>query len=69
MIVEFGHFALMLAFSVALVQTALPLWGAWRRDARLMAVADPAALLQFLLIGIAFAALTYACLLYTSRCV
>jgi cytochrome c-type biogenesis protein CcmF len=60
MIVEFGHFALMLAFSVALVQTALPLWGAWRRDARLMAVADPAALLQFLLIGIAFAALTYA---------
>ncbi len=60
MIVEFGHFALVLAFSVALVQTALPLWGAWRRDARLMAVADPAALLQFLLIGIAFAALTYA---------
>ncbi|MBH1973458.1 MAG: heme lyase CcmF/NrfE family subunit [Rhodobacteraceae bacterium] len=60
MIVEFGHFALVLAFAVALVQTVLPLWGAYRRDARLMAVADPAALVQFLLIGVAFAALTYA---------
>jgi len=60
MIVEFGHFTLILAFMVALVQTVLPLWGAYRRDARLMAVADPAAVIQFLLIAASFAALTYA---------
>lgn len=60
MIVEFGHFTLVLAFAVAIVQTVLPLWGAWRRDARMMAVADPAAVMQFLLIGMSFAALTYA---------
>ncbi|KAF0171710.1 MAG: cytochrome c-type bioproteinis protein CcmF [Rhodobacteraceae bacterium] len=60
MIVEFGHFTLILAFMVALVQTVLPLWGAHKRDARLMAVADPAAVIQFLLIAASFAALTYA---------
>ncbi|MDB5665103.1 heme lyase CcmF/NrfE family subunit [Cypionkella sp.] len=59
MIIEFGHFTLVLAFMVALVQSTLPLWGAYRRDARLMAVADPAAVVQFLLIGASFAALTY----------
>jgi cytochrome c-type biogenesis protein CcmF len=60
MIVEFGHFTLVLAFMVALVQTVLPLWGAYRRDTRLMAVADPAAVIQLLLIATSFAALTYA---------
>ncbi len=60
MIVELGHFTLVLAFMVALVQMSLPLWGAYRRDARLMAVADPAAVIQFLLIAVSFAALTYA---------
>lgn len=59
MIIEFGHFTLVLAFMVALVQSSLPLWGAYRRDARLMAVADPAAVIQFLLIATSFAALTY----------
>ena len=60
MIVELGHFTLVLAFMVALVQMSLPLWGAYRRDARLIAVADPAAVIQFLLIAVSFAALTYA---------
>ena len=60
MIVELGHFTLVLAFMVALVQMSFPLWGAYRRDARLMAVADPAAVIQFLLIAVSFAALTYA---------
>ena len=59
-IVELGHFTLVLAFMVALVQMSFPLWGAYRRDARLMAVADPAAVIQFLLIAVSFAALTYA---------
>ena len=37
MIPELGHFALILALLVALVQGALPLIGAQRRDAALMA--------------------------------
>ena len=60
MIVELGHFALVLAFGVALVQTVVPMWGAYRRNAALMAVAEPAAILQFVLVLASFAALTYA---------
>lgn len=60
MIVELGHFALILAFATALVQMALPLAGAHLRRADWMAAAQPAATAQFLLIAFAFAALTYA---------
>lgn len=60
MIVELGHFALILAFAVALVQSVVPLWGAHRRNAALMAVAEPAAIIQFILVLASFAALTYA---------
>ncbi|MGR3501405.1 heme lyase CcmF/NrfE family subunit [Pseudaestuariivita sp.] len=60
MITELGHFALILAFVVAIVQTVVPLVGAQKRWAGWMAVAEPAATLQFLLTGFAFAALTYA---------
>ncbi len=59
MIIELGHFALILAFMVAIVQTILPLWGAYTRDGRMMAVAGPAALVQAGLIALSFAALTY----------
>src|SRR5262245_19972457 len=60
MIVEIGHFALLLALAVALVQTAVPAWGAQTRDVRLMQVAEPAAFAQLGLIALAFAGLTYA---------
>jgi cytochrome c-type biogenesis protein CcmF len=60
MIVELGHFALILALAVAVLQGTLPLIGAARGDRRLMALAAPAANAQFLLIALAFAALTYA---------
>jgi cytochrome c-type biogenesis protein CcmF len=60
MIVEIGHYALVLALALALVQGILPLAGALRGDAPLMAIARPAAVVQFLLIGLSFAALTYA---------
>ncbi|MEJ5233227.1 MAG: heme lyase CcmF/NrfE family subunit [Geminicoccaceae bacterium] len=59
MIAELGHFALVLAFAVAIVQGTLPLLGAARRDAALVAVAPPAALVQLLLISIAFGALVH----------
>jgi cytochrome c-type biogenesis protein CcmF len=60
MTVEIGHFALVLSLAVATVQFALPLAGARRGDLVLMRLADRAALLQFLLVGIAFGCLTAA---------
>ncbi len=60
MITEIGHFALVLALMVAALQTVLPAWGAAKRDARLMGVAEPAAMAQLLLLILAFAALTHA---------
>ena len=60
MIIELGHFALILAFAVAIVQATIPLIGAAQNRAAWMAVAEPAATTQFLLIGFSFAALTYA---------
>jgi len=60
MIVELGHFALVLAAVVALVQATVPLIGAHYRWSGWMAVAGPAATAQFLLCAASFAALTYA---------
>ncbi|HEX4767615.1 MAG TPA: heme lyase CcmF/NrfE family subunit [Lichenihabitans sp.] len=60
MIVETGHYALVLALALALVQSVLPLWGAVRRSPALMATAVPSALAQFGFVAYSFAALTYA---------
>src|SRR4051812_21283462 len=60
MIVETGHYALALALAVALLQSVLPLWGTRSGDSELTSIAVPAAITQFLLLGYAFAALTYA---------
>ncbi|MEO1140685.1 MAG: cytochrome c biogenesis protein CcsA, partial [Pseudomonadota bacterium] len=60
MITELGHFALILAFFVACFQAVVPLVGAHNRWAGWMAVAEPAATLQFLLTAVSFAALTWA---------
>ena len=60
MIVEVGHYALVLALAIALMQTILPFWGARARDARLMALARPTALTQFAFVALSYAALTYA---------
>ena len=60
MIVELGHFALVLALAVALIQASLPMIGAQKRWSSWMAVGEPAATAQFLLIAVAFGALTYA---------
>ncbi|MFZ5751286.1 MAG: heme lyase CcmF/NrfE family subunit [Pseudomonadota bacterium] len=60
MFVELGHFALVLAFAVALVQSVIPLVGAQTGRYRWMEVAGPAAIAQFLLTAFSFAALTWA---------
>ncbi|MBS0268884.1 MAG: heme lyase CcmF/NrfE family subunit [Proteobacteria bacterium] len=60
MFVEFGHFALILALLVAVVQVIVPAIGASIKDERMMRVADPAAVSQLFLIAIAFFALMHA---------
>jgi len=60
MITELGHFSLILAFCVAIIQAVVPLVGAHRRWPGWMAVAEPAATAQFLLTAVAFASVTYA---------
>ncbi|ASP21409.1 cytochrome c-type biogenesis protein CcmF [Antarctobacter heliothermus] len=60
MITELGHFALILAFLVSIVQMVMPMVGAHKRWPGWMAVGEPAATLQFLLVAVSFAALTYS---------
>ena len=60
MITELGHFSLILAFLVAIVQAVVPMIGAQRRNAAWMAVAEPAAAAQFFLTLAAFGALMWA---------
>ncbi len=57
MLPEIGHLALILALALAMLQAVLPLLGAALGDARMMAVARPAALGQF-----GFLALSFLCL-------
>jgi cytochrome c-type biogenesis protein CcmF len=60
MIPELGHFSLILALLLALVQGILPLMGAARNNPAWMAVAKPAARAQFLFVAIAFGCLAYS---------
>ncbi len=60
MIPEIGHFALILALLVALLQGSLPMLGAARGRADWMALARPTAVLQLVLVLIAFLALMQA---------
>ena len=60
MIIELGHFALILAFLVSVAQMTIPMIGAAKGWADWMRVAVPAALLQFLLTFAAFLALAHA---------
>ena len=60
MIGEIGHFCLIIALMLALVQAVLPLAGAARNVPAWMAVAQPAAQGQFLFIAIAYGLLTSA---------
>ena len=58
MLAELGHFALILALLVALVQATLPLLGAWRHNASWLSLARPTAFAHFGLAALSFAALT-----------
>jgi cytochrome c-type biogenesis protein CcmF len=57
MISELGHYALVLALCLALVQSCVPMLGARRNDPILMSVAPSTAIAQFAFVTISFAAL------------
>jgi len=60
MIPEIGHYALILALCVAVVQGTIPIYGAAVGNSSFMSVAKPAARGQFLLVLLAFCCLGYA---------
>ncbi|WP_417797694.1 heme lyase CcmF/NrfE family subunit [Terasakiella pusilla] len=60
MIVEIGHFALILSLFVAIVQGVVPLGASAVNNRRWMGIAGPASIAQFLLLCVSFAALTHA---------
>lgn len=60
MIAELGHYALVLALAVTIVQSVIPFWGARKGDEVLMASGTTSAIAGFLALSISFAALTYA---------
>ena len=57
MIAEIGHYALVLALALALVQSTVPMVGARLHDSVLMNVARSTALAQLLFVGLSFLAL------------
>ncbi|MBN8956755.1 MAG: heme lyase CcmF/NrfE family subunit [Rhizobiales bacterium] len=58
MIPEIGHYALVLALALAVIQIVVPAWGVRTHDAVLIGVAEATAPAQFLFVALAFAALT-----------
>lgn len=60
MIPELGHFSLILALSIAILLSVLPLLGAHRGIVTWIAFARPAAVAQLCLIGFAYLCLTWA---------
>jgi cytochrome c-type biogenesis protein CcmF len=60
MIPEIGHFALILALCLAIIQAFVPLLGIYKRNAAWVSVAQPATMGQLLFITISFICLTYA---------
>jgi cytochrome c-type biogenesis protein CcmF len=58
MIAELGHYALVLALALALIQSVVPIIGVRTRDPALTAIAGPTALAQFVFVAASFAALT-----------
>ena len=57
MIPELGHYALVLALALGLIQSVAPIVGAQTRDTALMRLASSTAVAQFVLIAFSFAAL------------
>ncbi len=57
MIPELGHYALVLALALGLIQSVVPIIGARKHDDALMRLASSTALMQFAFVALSFAAL------------
>ncbi len=57
MLAEWGHYALILALALAVLQVAIPLWGCWRQHVLYMSMARALAYAQCVFISIAFVSL------------
>ncbi|UIK06612.1 heme lyase CcmF/NrfE family subunit [Neorhizobium galegae] len=60
MIIEIGHYALVLALATALIVSVLPVVGARRGDVAMMALAPTGSLVLFALVAFSFGVLTWA---------
>ena len=60
MIPELGHFALIIGFSLSLILSTVPAWGAWRRNTRAMSLAPGLAVGMLVFVGISFICLCIA---------
>ncbi len=58
MIAELGHYALVLALALGLIQSIVPVIGARDHDAALMRLASSTASMQFVFVALSFLALT-----------
>jgi cytochrome c-type biogenesis protein CcmF len=57
MMPELGHYALVLALALGVIQSVAPMIGARSQDAALMRLADSTALMQFVFVALSFSAL------------
>jgi cytochrome c-type biogenesis protein CcmF len=60
MVVELGHFSLLLALALSMLLAVYPIWGAQTNNPTLMAMAKPLAVGVFLFTAVSYASLTYA---------
>ena len=60
MIIEIGHYLLVLALAIAIILSVVPVIGARRHDQTMMDIAPFGSVLLFALVAFSFAALTYA---------
>jgi len=64
MIPELGHFALILALCMAVVQGCVPIFGAAKGIAGWVQVAKPAAFGQLFFMALSYGCLTYSCIVH-----
>jgi len=64
MIAELGHFCLILALFMAVIQAVLPIFGAYRSISGWIAVAKPSAYAQLLFMLLSYGCLTYSFLIH-----
>ncbi|MEM1377969.1 MAG: heme lyase CcmF/NrfE family subunit [Pseudomonadota bacterium] len=60
MIIELGHYALVLALALSLAQMIVPMWGLRAHDQRLIDLAPNLSVAAFFMVALSFAVLTWA---------